>query len=65
MRKASLKSRKWIFLLLEPSLIQKKVLERLQSVGGALNESYITQKCKKKKKENKKPELVTRKLYIR
>ena len=29
-----------MFLFLEPSLIQKKVLEDLQGVGGAFNENY-------------------------
>ena len=61
MRKASLKSRKWMFLFFEPSLIQKKVLEGLWDVGGAFNENetsklHNSEILKQTKKENK-PEL--------
>ena len=38
MRKVSFKSRKWIFLFFEPSLIQKKVL-----VGSAFNENKTSE----------------------
>ena len=51
-----------MLLFFEPSLIQKKVLEGLQVVGGAFNENKISKLhnseiVKQKKKENKKPEL--------
>ena len=47
-----------MLLFLEPSLIQKKVLEGLQGVGGAFNEnktSTLHNLEKKKKNEEKKP----------
>ena len=39
MRKASFKSRKWMFLFFEPSLTRKKVLEDMEGVGGVFNEN--------------------------
>ena len=41
--KSFLKSRKWKFLFFESSLIQKKVLEDLQGVGGAFNENKTSE----------------------
>ena len=34
-----MKSRKWMFLFFEHSLIHKEVLEGLQGAGGAFNEN--------------------------
>ena len=38
-----MKSRKCMFLFFEPNLIQKKVLEGLQGVGGAFNENKTSE----------------------
>ena len=41
LRKASLKSRKWLILFFQPSLVQKKV--GLQGVGCAFNDNKTSE----------------------
>ena len=61
LRKAFLKSRKWMFLFFEPIFIQKQVFEDLQGVGSAFNENKTfalhNSEILKQKKEKKKPKL--------